>query len=115
MRGLIGSKNGTNIHWSVPTSLQDPAINLYTSVVDFIYFRRLMESPLEDGEMTRGGQSTTQEVARVQHKEIVYKRKGEGEAMFHGIRYCFMEFKLMLGLLAPTFIGPNGAYIPSYL
>ena len=44
--GLVGSQNGANIHSSLPTSLQDPAINLYTSVVDFIYFRRLMESPL---------------------------------------------------------------------
>ena len=44
--GLVGSKNGAKIHWSVPTSLQDPAINLYTSVVDFLKFRRLVESPL---------------------------------------------------------------------
>ena len=47
IRGLVSSQNGANIHWSVPTSLQDPAINLYTSVVDFIYFRRLVESPLD--------------------------------------------------------------------
>ena len=41
IRGLVGSQNGANIHSSVQTSLQDPAINLYTSVVDLIYFRRL--------------------------------------------------------------------------
>ena len=55
MRGQIGSQNGTTIHWSVPTSLQDPAINLYTSVVDFIYFRRLVESPLQTGQERRCG------------------------------------------------------------
>ena len=43
IRGLIGSQDGANIPSSVPTSLQDPAINLYKSVVDFIYFRRLVE------------------------------------------------------------------------
>ena len=47
IRGLVGSQNGANIHLSVPTSLQDPAINLYMSVVDFIYFCRLVESPLQ--------------------------------------------------------------------
>ena len=46
IRGLVGSQNGTSIHWSVPISLQDQGINLYTSVVDFFYFRRLVESPL---------------------------------------------------------------------
>ena len=35
-----------NIHWLVPTSLLDPAINLYTSVVDLIYFGRLVEPGL---------------------------------------------------------------------
>ena len=45
IRGLVGSQNGANIHSSVPTSLQ--AINLYTSVVDFIHFRRLVESALK--------------------------------------------------------------------
>ena len=45
--GLVGSQNGANIHWSVPTSLQDPAISLYTSVVDFLKFRLLVESPLK--------------------------------------------------------------------
>ena len=49
IRGLVGSQNGANIHSSMPTSLQDPAINLHTSVVDFIYFRRLVESPLYFG------------------------------------------------------------------
>ena len=44
--GLVCSQNGANIYWSVPTSLQDPAINLYTSVVDFLKFRHLVESPL---------------------------------------------------------------------
>ena len=33
---LVVRQNGANIHWSVPTSLLDPTINLYTSVVDFI-------------------------------------------------------------------------------
>ena len=46
IRGLVGSQNGTNIHMSVPKSLQYLPTNLYTSVVDFIYFRRLVESPL---------------------------------------------------------------------
>ena len=46
IKGLICSQNGANIHSSVPTSLQYPTINLYTSVVDFIYFRPLVESPL---------------------------------------------------------------------
>ena len=45
--GLVGSQNRANIHWLVPTSLQDPAINLYTSVVDFLKFRRPVESPLK--------------------------------------------------------------------
>ena len=43
------SQIGPNIHWSVPTSLMDPTINLYTSVVDFIYFRRLVELALKVG------------------------------------------------------------------
>ena len=47
IRGLVGSQNGANIHSLVPTSLQDTAINLYMSVVDFIYFCRLVESPLQ--------------------------------------------------------------------
>ena len=46
MRGLVSSQNSANIHSLVPISLQDPAINLYTSVVDFIYFRCLVESAL---------------------------------------------------------------------
>ena len=45
IRGLVGSQNGTNIHMSVPTSLQYLPTNLYTLVVVFIYFRRLVESP----------------------------------------------------------------------
>ena len=45
--GLISSQNGTNVDWSVPTSLQDPAINLYTSMVDIIHFRCLVESALK--------------------------------------------------------------------
>ena len=45
--GIICSQNDANIHWSVPTSPQDPGINLYTSVVDFNYFCRLVESPLQ--------------------------------------------------------------------
>ena len=44
--GLVSSQNGANIHWSVPTSLQDPAINLYMWVVDFLKFCCLVESPL---------------------------------------------------------------------
>ena len=46
LRGLVGSQNGINIHSSGPISLQDPAINLYTSVVDFIYFRWPVELAL---------------------------------------------------------------------
>ena len=44
---IIGSQDGANIPSSVPTSLQDPAINLYKSVVDFIHFRRLVEWALK--------------------------------------------------------------------
>ena len=44
IKGLVGSQNSTNIHRSVPIRLQDPAINLYTSVVDFIHVHRLVES-----------------------------------------------------------------------
>ena len=40
---LVVRQNGTNIHWSVPTSLPDPMINLYTSVVDLINFHHLVE------------------------------------------------------------------------
>ena len=47
MRGLVGSQDGTNIHSSVPTSLYYLPTNLYTSVVDFLYVRRLVESALE--------------------------------------------------------------------
>ena len=47
IKGLIGSQNGANIHSSVLTSLQYPTIKLYTSVVDFIHFRRLVESALK--------------------------------------------------------------------
>ena len=43
IKGLIGSQDGANIPSSVPTSLQDPVINLYKSVVDFIHVRRLVE------------------------------------------------------------------------
>ena len=46
IRGLVVSKKGANIHSSVPTSLQDPAINLYTSVVVFLVFCRLVEPGL---------------------------------------------------------------------
>ena len=59
IKGLVGSQNGANIHLSVPTSLEDPGINLYTSVVDFIYFRRLMESPLK-GPVPRADQTHRQ-------------------------------------------------------
>ena len=57
IRGLVGSQNGTSIHWSVPISLQDPGINLYTSVVEFFNFRRLVESPLHTPYImsTKGG------------------------------------------------------------
>ena len=47
IRGLVVTQNSANSHSSVPTSLQDPAINLYTSVVYFINFRRLVEPGLE--------------------------------------------------------------------
>ena len=39
-------QDSANIPPSVPTSLQYLAINLYTLVVDFIYVRRPVESPL---------------------------------------------------------------------
>ena len=47
IRGLVGSQNGANIHMSVPKSLQYLPTNLYTSMVDFIFFWRLVESPLD--------------------------------------------------------------------
>ena len=47
IKGLIGSQDGANIPSSVPNSLQDPAINLYKSVVDFIHVRRLVEWALQ--------------------------------------------------------------------
>ena len=43
IRGLVVSQNGSNIHSSVPTSLQYLTPNLYTSVIDLIYFRHLVE------------------------------------------------------------------------
>ena len=46
IRGLVGSQNGSNFHSSVRTYLQNPVTNLYTSVVDFIHFRRLVEPAL---------------------------------------------------------------------
>ena len=47
IRGLDGSQKGANIHMSVPISLQYPPTNLYTSVVHFILFRRLVEYLLQ--------------------------------------------------------------------
>ena len=47
IRPLVVRQNGANIHWSVPTSLHYLPTNLYTSVVDLIYVRRPMESPLQ--------------------------------------------------------------------
>ena len=52
IKGLIGSQDGANIPSSVPTSLHDPAINLYKSAVDFIYFRRLVEWALKSAART---------------------------------------------------------------
>ena len=49
IRALVGSQDGAYFHWSVPTSLCYLPTNLYTSVVDFIYVRRLVESALKDG------------------------------------------------------------------
>ena len=49
IRGLVSSQNCANIRTSMPISLQDLAINLYTSVVDFIYFRRPVEEALNVG------------------------------------------------------------------
>ena len=43
---IVGSQDGTYFHWSVPTSLYYLPTNLYTSVVDFINVRRLVESAL---------------------------------------------------------------------
>ena len=45
--GLVFSQSGANIHWSVPTSLLHPTINLYQSVVDLINFRSLVEPGLD--------------------------------------------------------------------
>ena len=44
--GLVVSQNSANIYLSVPTSLQYLPTNLYKSVVDFVYFRRLVEEAL---------------------------------------------------------------------
>ena len=38
IKGLVVCPNGANIHLSVPRSLQYPAMNLYTLVVDYTYF-----------------------------------------------------------------------------
>ena len=46
IRGLFISQNSANIHLSVPTSPQYPPTNLYTSVVDFIYFCWVVEEAL---------------------------------------------------------------------
>ena len=35
IRPFVRHQKDANIHWSVPTSLYDPVINLYTSVVHF--------------------------------------------------------------------------------
>ena len=43
---FVVRQNGANTHSSVPTSLCYLAMNPYTSVVDFIYFRRLVEPAL---------------------------------------------------------------------
>ena len=48
--GLVVSQNGANIHMSVPTSFCHLATNLYTSVVDFVRFRRLVEEAPRDDE-----------------------------------------------------------------
>ena len=47
IRRLVVRQKGVNIHSSVPTSLQYPATNPYTSVVDFMYFRRRVEPALD--------------------------------------------------------------------
>ena len=44
--GFVVCQNGAHIPSSVPKSLQYLVTNLYTSVVDFIYFRRLVEEAL---------------------------------------------------------------------
>ena len=44
--GLVVHQNGANIHLSVPTSLYYLPFYIHTSVVAFIYFRLLVESPL---------------------------------------------------------------------
>ena len=44
IRGLVISQRRASIHSSVHTSLHCPAIILYTSVVDFVYF----SLPVED-------------------------------------------------------------------
>ena len=46
IRPLVVRQNGSNIHWSVPTSLDYLPTYLYTSVADFIHVRRLVESAL---------------------------------------------------------------------
>ena len=44
--GLVIRQNGANVHKSVPTRLYYLPTYVYTSAVYFIYFRRLVESPL---------------------------------------------------------------------
>ena len=46
VRVFFVCQNGANIHSSVPTSLHYLATNLYTTVVDLIYFHRLIELAL---------------------------------------------------------------------
>ena len=47
IRGIVGSQDSAYFHLSVPTCLCYLPTNLYTSVVDFIYVRRPVESALK--------------------------------------------------------------------
>ena len=44
---FVGRQKDANVYLSMPTSRHYLATNLYTSVVDFIHFRRLVESLLD--------------------------------------------------------------------
>ena len=55
MIGLVGSQNGAYTHLSVPKSLQYLTTNLYTLVVVFIYFHRLVEEALHADFMVESG------------------------------------------------------------
>ena len=71
IRGFVGSQNGANIHRSVPISLCHLPTNLYTSAVDFVKFRRLVEEALN--------------LQRVTFDYVDYLQKAKARSGMHNI------------------------------